>query len=61
MSISLDQFMRFVREHANEFESYWIEMNEKHPDQFPLELPEDNDGLWWEMFAEFESEAKLHE
>jgi hypothetical protein len=38
------------------FKTWYSKMNIKNPEHFPLELPEDNRGVWFEMMAEFDIE-----
>ena len=35
-----------------DFKRNWYEEHHKDPVQYPLELPEDNSGLWFEFISE---------
>lgn len=51
--ITLDKFIKEQKESIEKFRSWWIKMNGKDPDGFPIEMPEDNVGLWYEQFEDF--------
>jgi hypothetical protein len=38
------------------FKNWYLKMNIKYPNEFPLEIPDDNSGVWLEMIAEFDTE-----
>ena len=52
--MDLDTFI--TKEHARveRFKLYWLENHAKHPEQFPMAMPANNTGLWWEMLDNFE-------
>ena len=49
----LGEFIDDMIDKANKFRIYWINQNLKDPENWPLELQDDNDGLWWELFFDF--------
>ena len=55
--VSLDDFITEIHSEADKFKEYWIKNHKKNPENFPMEFPENNAGIWWEMFTEFNSES----
>lgn len=58
--VSIEVFQREALRSVASFVQWYMAEHEKSPDDFPLELPEDNAGLWWEflishMMAESEN------
>ena len=53
MALSVTQFVSEQQDALIEFLNWWEKMNAVNPDMFPMEMPDDNDGLWWEMFNSF--------
>lgn len=54
--ISLDDFIKQAYNELDTFKEYWMKENKKNPKNFPMALPADNSGLWWEMFTSFNGE-----
>jgi len=52
--MTLDEFRQYQLDKLDAFVAYWVAENKANPEQFPLELPEDNEGVWFELFEEFE-------
>lgn len=52
--VSLDQFIAETEERLKNFREYWLEGHKNNPEMFPLELPEDNAGMWYEQFQYFD-------
>jgi len=52
MAQTLDQFIQEVKEALVTFEANYRKQNEEYPEECPLELPDDNKGLWWEFFCD---------
>lgn len=50
----LDEFIKEQQIKLESFKKYWMENHKKDPESFPLEIPEGNCGLWYEMFENFE-------
>ncbi len=53
--IGLEEFITKAKAHLLAFETYWIEQSRLAPEKYPMSLPQDNSGLWWEMLGEFEN------
>ena len=49
MAQTLDEFIEEVREDLVDFKKWWIKKNLENPDNFPMEMPTGNEGLWWEF------------
>jgi hypothetical protein len=54
--MTLDEFLAEARQNIVDFEVYWRKEHAEKPDDFPLELSDDNDGTWWEMLNGFDAE-----
>jgi len=54
MAQSLQSFIEEEEEKILAFKKYWMRNHEKNPEQFPLTLPDGNEGLWQEMYIEFD-------
>ena len=50
MAQTLDEFVAEVREGIDDFERKYKEKSKQEPEYYPLEMPDDNDGLWAEFF-----------
>lgn len=55
-SISLDQAIAEAHKQVESFRGYWLRENERNPDHFPLTLPRENAGLWFEQISAHEAE-----
>lgn len=53
-TISLDEFIESAKSDIDKFREFWIKNHDKNPKNFPMSLPTDNAGLWWEMFNNFD-------
>lgn len=51
--VSISQFVSEIKELAQLFEEDWLQKHAENPEAYPLSLPEDNAGLWYEFFQEF--------
>jgi|GEM_PF-6399349 hypothetical protein len=51
MTQTLDSFIVEAKKNVDSFEKWWIEQNKRNPIDFPMELPDGNEGLWWEFLA----------
>lgn len=51
--MTVDEYVSEYKDALDRFQQYWIEQNRTNPETFPLELDEDNRGLWSEMFEFF--------
>lgn len=54
MAVLLEDFMKDAAEHARLFELVWRYNNKKDPEHWPMSFEDDNDGLWWESFIDFD-------
>ncbi|MGR2849140.1 hypothetical protein ABMX62_19035 [Vibrio vulnificus] len=53
-SITLDQAVSEQLETIQAFKAYYIAENKEHPDMYPLSLPKNNAGCWFDQMMEFE-------
>ena len=51
--MTLDEFISRVHIDAENFRIYWINNNMRDPENYPLEISDDNKGVWWELFLTF--------
>ncbi len=58
MATTLDQFVEELRRDVEAFRASWLKNHAEAPDMYPLELPADNDGLWLEMFTDFQTRQR---
>lgn len=50
--VTFDQFMDAARESLDDFERDYYDNHEKHPDKYPMEIDDYNEGFWWEQLNE---------
>lgn len=55
MILTLNEFVREEKEKMNRFIDYWISNHLKDPEEYPMEIPEENSGAWLEMYNSFEN------
>lgn len=58
MAATLDQFVDELRRDVEAFRADWLKNHAEAPDMYPLELPTDNEGLWLEMFIDFQTRQR---
>ena len=51
-NMTLDQFIEEVENSVQEFAREYRENNKVNPEHYPLELPDENSGLWWEFLMD---------
>ena len=51
-TVKFEWFMQAARENLDNFERDYLEEHNKNPSFYPLEIPVDNEGVWWEMLHE---------
>lgn len=51
-SLSMERAVYEVHQQAESFKRWWSERNKENPDFFPMSLPSDNAGLWFEQIFE---------
>lgn len=49
MAQTLDDFLQEAKEEIARFEEMWRTEHEKNPEAYPMEMPDGNEGLWWEF------------
>ena len=52
--MTLDEFSESTYRKILNFEAYYRYQNKINPVQYPLDIPDDNAGLWTEFFNDFE-------
>lgn len=57
----IDGFIASVMSQARGFREHWMAEHLKNAEKYPLELPHDNSGLWWEMLQSFDPDEKAGE
>lgn len=55
--MTLDQAIEEKMNQIQAFKVWYLEQNAKNPAHFPLELPSDNSGLWFEMIEDYGDEG----
>jgi hypothetical protein len=53
--MTLDEFIAKQQASILGFREMWLASHADSPEQYSLELPDDNSGLWDEMYAEYMS------
>lgn len=51
--MTLNEFVEDLQSDIIAFQLMWANEHLKDPEMYPLEIPEDNDGVWWEQFVAF--------
>lgn len=59
MAISIHEYVDSEHTSLEKFRDAWVEANKRDPEIYPLEIPEDNAGIWWEMYTSFCDTEKL--
>lgn len=54
--MDLKSFVNKIKSDIDLFEKHYQEQHKQNPEQWPLDMQEFGDGLWWEMFVDFERE-----
>ena len=54
MSKTLTSFCIDTQEKLRLFEDWWISQNKKDHDAYPMTFPDGNEGIWDEMFNDFD-------
>lgn len=58
MALSLDDFIAEVELDIKAFAADWRAQHATDPERYPLELPDENSGLWGEFFMDFMNRDK---
>lgn len=53
MAQTLGAFVEEQHSTLVEFKDWWEKKNAQNPALFPMEMPNGNDGLWFEMLTNF--------
>lgn len=53
MAQTLDEFIAEVKVDIEAFAAEYRAQNAANPEQYPLKLGDNNDGLWLEFFSDF--------
>lgn len=56
MALSLNDFVEHEVTRLDDFKRWYLKENKRNPEQYPLTLPNGDEGLWDEMFADFMSD-----
>ena len=54
MAMTLTEFVLEEQDKLPKFEIWWVTMNKKDPDSYPMSLADGNEGLWFEQFQDFD-------
>lgn len=57
--MTLDEFFEEVKDDLAKFQAAYLLKHNENPEHYPLELPKDNDGVWFESFIFFLQEGKV--
>ncbi len=49
--VTLDAFIKEAHASVDKFEAMWRANNKTEPDCYPMTLPEENAGVWWEQLT----------
>ncbi len=52
--MTLDEFVQNEKRRLQEFKKAWLKAHQTHPNSFPLQMPEGDEGLWDESLADFD-------
>ena len=54
VSVSLKQFIDDEKHRMELFEKWWLSEHKKNPVHFPMEMPDENAGVWFESWIDFD-------
>lgn len=54
--VSLEEATSEMITKIENFKKWYLEQNKINPEHFPLELPHDNAGAWFEMMIEWDED-----
>jgi len=52
MNVKLEDFMKEVRKSVESFEKDWLANHRENPEHYPLEISEENAGVWYEFLMD---------
>lgn len=50
---SLSEFVEEIQRDIKEFQKDYLKHHNENPEHYPLEIPSNNEGLWFEFFIDF--------
>ena len=56
--VSIYDFQKELLDDIDSFVKYWEKKHQEKPDKYPMEIDEDNAGVWFEMFTEINISIK---
>jgi hypothetical protein len=60
-STSLHQFASDERKRLEQFVTWYETMSKMEPEKFPITLPSDNEGAWFEMLMDFDPDSDFYQ
>ncbi len=57
--MNVHDFVSRTKEQIEQFHELWLLKHAENPEQYPLDIPDDNCGVWQEMFTIFQESGKL--
>lgn len=52
--MNLEKVVKDEIEKITKFKKWYILMNKKNPEHYPLNIPEENSGVWFDMIDDFD-------
>lgn len=61
MSTSLREFAKDEKERLEKFVVWYEAMSKIEPEKFPINLPSENEGAWFEMLIDFNPDSEFYQ
>ena len=61
MSTNLQQFIESEKIRLERFSEWYRAMSEKEPEKYPISFEEDNVGMWFDMFSDFDENSEYYQ
>ncbi len=58
--MDLSDFIDIETQRIQLFKAWYTKQHENNPEHFPLSIPADNSGVWWEMLTDFDPESPAY-
>jgi hypothetical protein len=58
---SLHEFAKDEKERLDKFVAWYEAMSKIEPEKFPMCLPSENEGAWFEMLIDFTPDSELYQ
>jgi hypothetical protein len=58
--MNINQFENEIKQNIDDFVSFWKEHHLINPEQYPLNMDDDNNGMWLEQLLFFINEYNEH-